>query len=30
MLFKSGTTLCKLYFSQSWRFSEDLDFGVEG
>jgi len=25
-----GTALSKLYFPQSWRFSEDLNFGVEG
>jgi predicted nucleotidyltransferase component of viral defense system len=30
LLFKGGTALSKLYFPQSWRFSEDLDFGVEG
>lgn len=29
-MFKGGTALSKLYFPQSWRFSEDLDFGVEG
>lgn len=30
LLFKGGTALSKLYFPQSWRFSEDLDFGVRG
>jgi predicted nucleotidyltransferase component of viral defense system len=30
LIFKGGTALSKLYFPQSWRFSEDLDFGVEG
>ncbi|MFB6293326.1 MAG: nucleotidyl transferase AbiEii/AbiGii toxin family protein [Halonotius sp.] len=30
LLFKGGTALSKLYFPQSWRFSEDLDFGVQG
>jgi len=30
LLFKGGAALSKLYFPQSWRFSEDLDFGVEG
>jgi predicted nucleotidyltransferase component of viral defense system len=30
LLFKGGTALSKLYFPQSWRFSEDLDFGVNG
>ncbi|WP_433632198.1 nucleotidyl transferase AbiEii/AbiGii toxin family protein [Halomicrococcus sp. NG-SE-24] len=30
LMFKGGTALSKLYFPQSWRFSEDLDFGVEG
>ena len=30
LLFKGGTTLSKLYFPQSWWFSEDLDFGVKG
>jgi len=30
LLFKGGTALSKLYFPQSWRFSEDLDFGVKG
>ncbi|SFR90692.1 hypothetical protein SAMN05216559_0824 [Halomicrobium zhouii] len=30
LLFKGGTALSKLYFPQSWRFSEDLDFGVAG
>lgn len=30
LLFKGGTALSKLYFPQSWRFSEDLDFGVDG
>lgn len=30
LLFKGGTALSKLYLPQSWRFSEDLDFGVEG
>nr|WP_232833859.1 nucleotidyl transferase AbiEii/AbiGii toxin family protein [Saliphagus sp. LR7] len=29
-MFKGGTALSKLYFPQSWRFSEDLDFGVTG
>ena len=30
LLFKGGTALSKLYFPRSWRFSEDLDFGVTG
>ena len=30
LLFKGGTALSKLYFPASWRFSEDLDFGVDG
>jgi predicted nucleotidyltransferase component of viral defense system len=30
LLFKGGTALSKLYFPQSWRFSEDLDFSVDG
>lgn len=30
LLFKGGTALSKLYFPASWRFSEDLDFGVAG
>jgi hypothetical protein len=30
LLFKGGTALSKLYFPQTWRFSEDLDFGVDG
>lgn len=30
LLFKGGTALSKLYFPESWRFSEDLDFGVAG
>ncbi|ERG97358.1 MAG: protein of unknown function (DUF1814) [Haloquadratum walsbyi J07HQW2] len=30
LLFKGGTALSKLYVPQSWRFSEDVDFGVEG
>ena len=29
-MFKGGTALCKLYFPQIWRFSEDLDFTVIG
>ena len=28
-MLKGGTALSKLYFPESWRFSEDLDFGVE-
>nr|WP_321112063.1 nucleotidyl transferase AbiEii/AbiGii toxin family protein [Halorussus salinisoli] len=28
-MFNGGTALSKLYFPR-WRFSEDLDFGVEG
>lgn len=30
LLFKGGTALSKLYFPEMWRYSEDLDFGVEG
>jgi len=30
LLFKGGTALGKLYFPETWRYSEDLDFGVEG
>jgi len=30
LLFKGGTALSKLYFPEAWRYSEDLDFGVEG
>ncbi|MFB6229115.1 MAG: nucleotidyl transferase AbiEii/AbiGii toxin family protein [Halobacteriales archaeon] len=30
LLFKGGTALSKLYFPESGRFSEDLDFGVDG
>lgn len=30
LLFKGGTALSTLYFPESWRFSEDLDFGVTG
>jgi hypothetical protein len=30
LLFKRGTALSKLYFSETWRYSEDLDFGVGG
>ena len=30
LLFKGGTALSKLYFPETWRYSEDLDFGVEG
>ena len=30
LLFKGGTALSKLYFPHSWRYSEDLDFGVRG
>ncbi len=30
LLFKGGTALSKLYFPKTWRYSEDLDFGVEG
>lgn len=30
LLFKGGTSLSKLYFPESWRFSEDLDFSVDG
>jgi predicted nucleotidyltransferase component of viral defense system len=30
LVFKGGTALSKLYFPRSWRFSEDLDFGVRG
>jgi len=28
--FKGGTALSKLYFPETWRYSEDLDLGVEG
>src|SRR6056297_1010827 len=30
LLFKGGTALSKLYFPETWRYSEDLDFGVGG
>jgi predicted nucleotidyltransferase component of viral defense system len=30
LLFKGGTALSKLYFPDTWRFSEDLDFTVDG
>lgn len=30
LLFKGGTALSKLYFPNTWRFSEDLDFTVTG
>ena len=30
LLLKGGTALSKLYFPRSWRYSEDLDFGVAG
>lgn len=30
LLFKGGTALSKLYFPEVWRFSEDLDFTVDG
>ncbi len=30
LLFKGGTALSKLYFPETWRYSKDLDFGVEG
>lgn len=30
LLFKGGTALSKLYFPETWRYSEDIDFGVEG
>ena len=30
LLFKGGTALSKLYFPETWRYSEDLDFTVEG
>ena len=30
LLFKGGTALSKLYFPETWRYSEDLDFGVAG
>jgi predicted nucleotidyltransferase component of viral defense system len=30
LLFKGGTALSKLYFPRTWRYSEDLDFGVDG
>lgn len=30
LLFKGGTALSKLYFPETWRYSEDLDFGVKG
>ena len=29
LLFKGGTALSKFYFPEAWRYSEDLDFGVE-
>lgn len=30
LLFKGGTALSKLYFPETWRFSEDLDFTADG
>lgn len=30
LLFKGGTALSKLYFPETWRYSEDLDFTVHG
>lgn len=30
LLFKGGTALSKLYFPETWRLSEDLDFTVDG
>ena len=30
LLFKGGTALSKLYFPDTWRFSEGLDFTVDG
>jgi predicted nucleotidyltransferase component of viral defense system len=30
LLFKGGTALSKLYFPETWRYSEDLDFTVDG
>lgn len=30
LLFKGGTALSKLYFPDTWRYSEDLDFTVLG
>lgn len=30
LLFKGGTALSKLYFPETWRYSEDLDFTVRG
>lgn len=30
LLFKGGTALNKLYFPETWRYSEDLDLGVDG
>lgn len=30
LLFKGGTALSKIYFPETWRYSEDLDFGVVG
>ena len=30
LLFKGGTALSKLYFPDTWRYSEDLDFTVDG
>jgi predicted nucleotidyltransferase component of viral defense system len=30
LLVKGGTALSKLYFPETWRFSEDLDFTVDG
>ena len=30
LLFNCGTALSKSYFPETWRYSEDLDFGVEG
>ena len=31
LVFKGGTALCKIYFPETWRLSEDLDFSmIEG
>lgn len=30
LYFKGGTALSKVYFPQTWRLSEDLDFAFEG
>lgn len=30
LFFKGGTALSKVYFPQTWRLSEDLDFAFEG